>query len=153
MSGDTVGPDAAAAAIGAALAWDLSYLAPPADRHFDPVSAAEGAGSIILMAYLGAFVDTIRHRAAQLGEKTANALIDRIGAFFAGTAPPSRGEVAQAMREARDAAAADSARAAESADAAEAAILQYLTGRHLPEAAAQDIAAIVRHEAAVEPPG
>lgn len=77
----------ATAAIGRELAWDLTYLAPAEERHFDPVSVAEGAAAFLMMAYLRGFIDQISGRATKLGERTADFLLDRIGALFRGDPP------------------------------------------------------------------
>lgn len=141
----------ATAAIGRELAWDLTYLAPAEERHFDPVSAAEGAAAFLVMAYLRGFIDQISGRAAKLGVRTADFLLDRIGALFRGDPPPTPAELSALADQARDAARKDQEETSKASTATEAQIADYLLSRHMPEDTARAIAAMVRTLADVEP--
>jgi hypothetical protein len=139
--------------IGQSLALDLTYLAPPGERHFDPISAAEGLGSLLVLTYLNAFCDGLRHRASDLGESTASRFADSIERFFGHDRAPDEPQLADLADTARGEARKQPSRAADVDDAVEHALINYLTSRHLPDEAAKRIAALVRDAAELEPRG
>jgi hypothetical protein len=141
----------ATAAIGRELAWDLTYLSPAEQRRFDPVSIAEGAAAFLMMAYLRGFIDQISGRATKLGERTADFLLDRIGALFRGDPPPTPDELSAVADQARDAARKDQEGTGKALTATETQIVGYLLSRHMPEDTARAIAAMVRTQTEIEP--
>jgi hypothetical protein len=136
--------------IGEALALDITYLRPPMDRRFDPISAAEGVGSVLIMAYCNAFLDGMRQLATDLGERTAAAFAERVKAFFAQPRAVETAELADVATAARAEAQHDGRLSSEVDGIVEHALASYLKSRHLPDGTAREIAALVRQSAALD---
>jgi hypothetical protein len=68
--------------LAGALSGDVVRVAPPEERHFDPISIAVAFGGILLVAFLRGFAEQAEGDAEALGRKTASWLRQRVGDLF-----------------------------------------------------------------------
>ena len=136
--------------VSGALASDIAYLVDAGKHPLDPFADADMLAWAIVGCYLEAFLDGMTRPAADLRQRTARMLADRLTTLLAGErhdAPKAETEalLTLALEAARD----DKARAQAVEQTVHDALVDYLSSRQLPALIGRELAALIADAASV----